>query len=470
MVMVMVLSGAFGTARAETAIVLGRAEDAASFSSGWNSEREGSVLILQKCSDRVRSDARSVLAQAGLTEVSFLNFANVKENKLSETVLQRNWAKETNTAQIASFLRRQKVDCLTFYSEQKVIHGFLASYMQQCAEAAWNPDIRLKKQKTDEYIWRVPEIRDGSTGRTVPWSGSDWESSLLKAYGAKKEPDLELPPETEDGFLKEGETVLWNDEEGVWAYVSDKLRIVITRYEIRGLSWFEADIRRKPGGDFLHVVQSTNGREMSPDRIALDNQLVLGINTDYYAYRINNHMLVGLIIRERQILRDFHQETSGTSIPPLDTLMLNEEGMFRLDRAGLQNGESALAAGARDVLAFGPILVKDGRIRMLLTKYRTQLEPRTAIGQIEPNHFLIVVVEGRLKSSKGISMDNLRKLMYLRGCKDAINLDGGHTSVLLFMGKRLNTIGSLTGKGTSAPRNMSELLGIGTSSQVREVQ
>ena len=150
--------------------------------------------------------------------------------------------------------------------------------------------------------------------------------------------------------------------------------------------------------------------------------------------------------------------------------MLNEEGMFRLDRAGLQNGESALAAGARDVLAFGPILVKDGRIRMLLTKYRTQLEPRTAIGQIEPNHFLIVVVEGRLKSSKGISMDNLRKLMYLRGCKDAINLDGGHTSVLLFMGKRLNTIGSLTGKGTSAPRNMSELLGIGTSSQVREVQ
>ena len=106
----------------------------------------------------------------------------------------------------------------------------------------------------------------------------------------------------------------------------------------------------------------------------------------------------------------------------------------------------------------------------LRTKNRSKLEPRTAVGLIEPNHYLAIVVVGRMKSSRGISLDDLRKLMYLRGCTEAINLDGGHTSTLLFMGERLNKIGSFTGKGTSAPRNMSELLGIGVSSLVEEVQ
>ena len=61
-----------------------------------------------------------------------------------------------------------------------------------------------------------------------------------------------------------------------------------------------------------------------------------------------------------------------------------------------------------------------------------------------------------------MTLDELGRLMAARGCTDAINLDGGHTSVLIFMGERLNKIGDLSGNGTTGPRNMSELLGIGT--------
>ena len=64
-----------------------------------------------------------------------------------------------------------------------------------------------------------------------------------------------------------------------------------------------------------------------------------------------------------------------------------------------------------------------------------------------------------------MTLDQLGLLIAARGCKAAFNLDGGHTSALIFMGKRLNKIGNLNGTGTTSPRNMAELLGIGTHHQ-----
>lgn len=452
-------------------VVLGRAEDAEAFCEAWSGGKEVAMLILQKASDKAKRNAVSVLEAAGFSDVTFLNMPAIRESKLSEKTLERNWGKETSAARIASLIRQKTPDSLVFYSENETLHAFLHEYVKQCAMAAWNPDIRYTRQKEDEYIWQTESLADGMSGDAETLVYEDWRSVMAQKYGEKVEPVLEgLPAVDSEGYPVQGEYVSSAPEAGVWAYLSPTLRIVITRHEIKGLSWFEADIRRKPDGDYLHIIRSGDGRDVKPEKLARSNQLVLGINADYYKYRINYRMLVGLIVRNRNIVRDFHQTTTGTSLPPLDTLALNEEGMFEVDRAGVLDGEKALAMNARDVLSFGPILVKDGKLRMLLPKYRGKLEPRTAIGQIEPNHYLAVVAEGRLKSSKGISLNDLAKLMYLRGCTEAINLDGGHTSVLFFMGERLNRIGNLSGDGTSAPRNTAELLGIGSSSQVSEAE
>ena len=63
-----------------------------------------------------------------------------------------------------------------------------------------------------------------------------------------------------------------------------------------------------------------------------------------------------------------------------------------------------------------------------------------------------------------MSLWQLAKLMYARGCSTAMNVDGGSTAVMIFMGEKLNR----TGKGTSLgdPRNQHELFGIGISEQV----
>ena len=57
--------------------------------------------------------------------------------------------------------------------------------------------------------------------------------------------------------------------------------------------------------------------------------------------------------------------------------------------------------------------------------------PRTAIGYIEPGHYVFVVVDGRgMNKSYGLDLADLSSLMASLGCKVAYNLDGGGTSCM----------------------------------------
>ena len=56
--------------------------------------------------------------------------------------------------------------------------------------------------------------------------------------------------------------------------------------------------------------------------------------------------------------------------------------------------------------------------------------------------------------------------MYRLGCRSAINLDGGQTACMIFMGSRINMIGTYSGSATNKDRGQNELLGIGISPQV----
>lgn len=422
------------------------------------------AVVLQKAGKGEQKAARQALAKAGVNDVDFLEFSGVKAKNHTEEKLKKKWATSENTARIASLLRQRKDDKIIYYAAEAEDLRFLSWFADKCAGGANDPTCRRKKKQQDEYLHEVRKLIDGSTGEEREASPGD--DSWKTAWDDNARYDLSAFPATdEDGFLADGEYVLEDSKQGLWVYLSPTLRVVITKHKTKEYSWFEADIRRRPEGETLHMVGSRNGRGNDPAVIAAENNLVLGINGDYYPYRINYRMKVGLIIRNGEAIRESPGATTGTSLPPLDTLLLDREGGFRVDKAGDLDSAKALELGARDVLAFGPILVKDGRIRMLTVGYHYKKEPRTAIGCLGENHYLAVVAEGRLSKAAGMTLDQLGQLMAARGCTEAFNLDGGHTSALIFMGKRLNKIGNLSGTGTSSPRNMAELLGIGTHNQ-----
>lgn len=97
------------------------------------------------------------------------------------------------------------------------------------------------------------------------------------------------------------------------------------------------------------------------------------------------------------------------------------------------------------IFLFGPALLDaEGKATLDFSDCEVRsANPRSAIGYIEPGHYVFVQVDGRgaksaleaRKTSPGLYMDDLAVLMEEIGCKAAYNLDGGQSSMLVFNGE-----------------------------------
>ena len=157
---------------------------------------------------------------------------------------------------------------------------------------------------------------------------------------------------------------------------------------------------------------------------------VVAVNGDNY--RRNRF---GWAIRQGTTLRDTKQ-------PDYDMLLIDTAGDFHAVRLPSQ-ASIAAAFSAHDVVdcfACGPVLVMD---RMPQHVYRSvggsrKYLSRTAIGQIGPLNYVLVVVDGGQPDSRGVTHKQLRSFMYDLGCRTAFSLDEGANSAMWFGGKLVN--------------------------------
>ena len=71
-------------------------------------------------------------------------------------------------------------------------------------------------------------------------------------------------------------------------------------------------------------------------------------------------------------------------------------------------------------------------------KFNTTRHPRTAVGKRSDGTVIFVVVDGRLPEASGVSTTELSLIMSWLGCRDALNLDGGGSSTMVFDGNIVN--------------------------------
>lgn len=98
----------------------------------------------------------------------------------------------------------------------------------------------------------------------------------------------------------------------------------------------------------------------------------------------------------------------------------------------------------RHAVAGGPVLVMDGAVRLTTdaevffgTKI-PELNPRTAAGVTATGALLVLVVDGRQRDSRGVSLIELADIMLEIGSVEAVNLDGGGSSTLVVNGTLVN--------------------------------
>ena len=224
-----------------------------------------------------------------------------------------------------------------------------------------------------------------------------------------------------------------------YQYQDDHRIISINRVMEADLTYFVVDVQLAEVSDFHTALSSDKayGGMECLSAMASRNGAVLAINGDDYG--TNKY---GVIIRNGELIR--------SRATTRNLLLVDAKGDMSV--IADQSAEKPSALGKRlmadkawQTFEFGPELVRDGQAATfsdtfdVISTSDTRKEPRTAIGQIGPLHYVILVVDGRQEGySAGITLQDLQKLFLRYGAQTAMNLDGGGSTELWFQGQILN--------------------------------
>ena len=290
---------------------------------------------------------------------------------------------------------------------------------------------------------------------------------------AEDGPDTEhdFPELNADGFLDSGEFVYENNDEGLWYYVSETLRVEVKRtiQPRPARTWYEAEIFCAEGGEVPHMIPNNPEKWMKsttyPHKIARKNKTVIAVSNDYAQLRLSQKRRVGIVIRNGTVYSDRTWKKGVSKFPNLDTLAIWPDGDMKVYDSDELTAEEYLAAGATDVLAFGPWLIRDGEMNeYALNKYGKSRAERVAVGMVEKGHYWFMMLEGRITRSKGDGITFLAEKLKEKGCIQAFNLDGGQTACIVFMGHQLCKMDNK--KRNKGSRVTADILGVGTSQLV----
>ena len=94
------------------------------------------------------------------------------------------------------------------------------------------------------------------------------------------------------------------------------------------------------------------------------------------------------------------------------------------------------------IISGGPYLVKNGEIFIDMSEQKLGAiggkNPRTAIGYTAEGNLIMIAVDGREGASVGMTLRELAGFMHSIGCINAMNLDGGGSTVMYVNGKVVN--------------------------------
>ena len=186
--------------------------------------------------------------------------------------------------------------------------------------------------------------------------------------------------------------------------------------------------------------------------IATNNNAILAVNGDYYGADRSGYVIKNGVIYRNTVRSD-------SEYPDL---AVYKDGSFKIIYETEVTAEELLADGVVNLFAFGPSLVENGEIsvdhntevRQAMTK-----NPRTAIGIVDKNHYILVVSDGRTNESEGLSLYELAEVLKEYGATTAYNLDGGGSSTMYFNGNIVNN--PTTNGHRLSEREVSDIVYIG---------
>jgi len=273
-----------------------------------------------------------------------------------------------------------------------------------------------------------------------------------------------IPPDADEGYY-----LLIDPEGGEWTYIDQTMFINIRSFrdvveKNRKLVWYETEVKVSPGIKFS--TQFTNPEHIGrrflwAEDFAKELGSILAFSDDFYAFRVYLKRVPGIIIHNGVVLAKKSMNKPYYMLPTYDLIALYPDGSMKTFLAGSISADELMEQNVTDTWCFGPVLLSEGMIgQQVLNKAFEYANPRQTIGMIEPNHYLIVTIEGRNNRSDGVGLIWTAERMRELGCTEALNLDGGGSVKLVFMGELVNS--NLTYNNKKNDRTVNSLITLGT--------
>lgn len=236
------------------------------------------------------------------------------------------------------------------------------------------------------------------------------------------------------------------------SYQDANITLTLTEYRENDTTIYVADVLlSSPSLLKTAFAQGSYGRNVTQktSAVAEDVSAILAINGDYYGSRER-----GYVVRNGTIYRE--------SSMGYEALAVMADGSFRVVDEEDDSVSSLVADGAVHVFSFGPALVMGGEITVTAEDEVGKAmadNPRTAIGVLEPGHYVLIVSDGRTRESDGLTLLQLAEFMQSLGVTVGYNLDGGGSSTMVFMGEVVNN--PTTNGRKITERSVSDIVYIG---------
>jgi exopolysaccharide biosynthesis protein len=202
------------------------------------------------------------------------------------------------------------------------------------------------------------------------------------------------------------------------------------------VTYFVIDIKLTSAKDLRAGLADNAAGAAFTSEIAAANNAVFAINGDYFRDRTD-----GIVIRNGVVYRD-KPARMGAALYADGTLKVYDETKT--------SAAQLVAGGVWHTFSFGPVLLVNGAVPVpdVLGSYEVVpnpqypiqgSHPRTGIGLIGPNHFVLIDVDGRHPGySRGATLEEFAQMFKRLGCTTAYNIDGGASATVYFRGNVIN--------------------------------
>ena len=322
---------------------------------------------------------------------------------------------------------------------ERMLWGVVCALMllSLCNGSAPLSEVPTVQERFSDWAAR----RNEETIKTLPGDTPAPDSALYEAAQFNPEAEAQAVAQMTPipQYTPEPESQFKHYEPGELVYQTDKLSVTIEQKTKDDMTYFVCDIKLTDVSQLRTAFAGDDFRsgiyEATSD-IAARHAPVIAINADFCRYHRD-----GVIIRNGEVLRK-------QNIKRRHLLVVDKDGNLSAltDRSGKQGlvANKLEQENTWQTFEFGPVLVENGEAAELPGSFFISCEdgyyePRTAIGQKGPLHYIIIVVEGRRDGySKGASMPQLQQLFLEEGVDFAFNLDGGGSTTLYFLGEVIN--------------------------------